>query len=127
MDQTHTMTGALRYRHAPTGVWTTVATEYGSGTPLGHGGGDHVHDPGDADQEHGGVADLGARVPDHWTGHVSIGVDLARMAAGQGRLSLVLHVRNVTNRIYIMATEGPFSPTQYAIPRLASLSATVRF
>ena len=127
MDQTHTLTGALRYRHARTGLWMSLATEYGSGTPIGHGSGDHQHAPGEEDHDAGGNAELGARVPDHWTGNVSAGIDLLRTADRQGRLSIALHVRNITNRIYVVATEGPFSPTQYAIPRLASLSATVRF
>ena len=44
MDQTHTLTSGLTYHNSRTRLWGTLALEYGSGTPGGHGGGDHVHE-----------------------------------------------------------------------------------
>jgi hypothetical protein len=128
MDQTHTLTGAVTWRHRRTGFWASVGTEYGSGTPIGHGGGDHEHGEGEADHSHGDAAmPAGPRVPGHWLTSFSSGVDLVRGAPGRPRLTVTLHVRNVTDRIHVIATEGPFSPAQYSIPRLATLSATVGF
>ena len=34
MDQTHTLTAGVTYRHTKTGLWIGTALEYGSGTPL---------------------------------------------------------------------------------------------
>ena len=45
MDQTHTLTAGMTYRHAPSRVWLAGTIEYGSGTPMGHGGG-HSHAAG---------------------------------------------------------------------------------
>ena len=52
MDQTHTLTSGLRYHNSRTRFWGALALEYGSGTPGGHGGGDHAHDEG-ATHAHG--------------------------------------------------------------------------
>src|SRR3989442_8936557 len=46
MDQTHTSTGGLTYRHARTGLWLGTALEYGSGTPIEHGGAEDQHAEG---------------------------------------------------------------------------------
>lgn len=48
MDQTHTLTGGATYRHGASGAWVSAAIEYGSGTPIGHGGA-HEHAEGEAD------------------------------------------------------------------------------
>jgi len=129
MDQTHTLTTGLSYRHAESGVWVGTAMEYGSGTPMGHGGSDHEHGAGEADHEHaGGEAEAGdARVPAHFTADVSIGVDVLRDAARRARLSLRFDIRNLTDNLYLIAQEGEFTPGQYSIPRLISATAKVRF
>ena len=127
MDQTHTLTAGATYRHAGTGLWIGTAMEYGSGTPMGHGGGDHEHAAGEAEHAHAASAGGAARVPDHFTTNFSIGVDLFRFGRQRSRLSLQFDVENVTDNIYLIAQEGEFSPAQYAIPRLVSLTAKVRF
>jgi hypothetical protein len=128
MDQTHTATAALTYRHLRSRLRAGVAAEYGSGTPVGHGGGDHTHAPGEDDHEHpSGPTSATLRVPGHLTADLSVGMDVVRGAGGRPRLAVTLHVQNVANRIYVVATEGPFSPTQYSIPRLITLAATVGF
>jgi len=127
MDQTHTLTAGTTYRHARSGLWTGLLIEYGSGTPTGHGGGDHGHGEGEADHEHGPSAEGASRVPDHLTVGFSTGVDLLRDHRRRGRVSLQLDVENITNGIYLIAQEGEFSPPQYSIPRLVSLSLKYRF
>jgi hypothetical protein len=126
MDQTHTLTGGATYRHASTGLWLGSTIEYGSGTPMGHGGSDHEHAEGTADHEHASSTAGALRVPGHFTSNLSFGVDLWRDAR-QSRLSLQVAIENVTNNSYLVAQEGVFSPSQFAIPRLLSVTAKVRF
>ena len=52
MDQTHTLTAGLTYRHAASGLWAATAMEYGSGTPRDHGGEGHDHAEGEEDHDH---------------------------------------------------------------------------
>ncbi len=125
MDQTHTVTAGATYRHAGTGLWLGTMMEYGSGTPMGHGGADHEHGEGDAAHDHASSAAAPSRVPGHVTANLSIGLDLLRGAGRRGRVSLQLDAENITNQAYLIAQEGEFSPAQYSIPRL--VSATVRF
>jgi outer membrane receptor protein involved in Fe transport len=125
MDQTHTLTGAMIWRHARTGLWLGAAIEYGSGTPIGHGAA-HDHGAGE-DHDHGASGDALDRVAGHVTGNLSLGIDLLRDAASQSRLMLRLDVENVTNRDYVIARESQFSPAQYSIPRLISATLRVRF
>ena len=110
MDQTHTLTGGLTYRHQPTGLWAGTAVEYGSGTPT----------------EREDTMD--ARVPGHFTANLSFGVDFC---SGPGkarpRLSLQLDIENITNNLYLVAQESEFAAGQYSIPRLVSATAKVRF
>lgn len=127
MDQTHTMTGGLTYDHAGTGFWMGTAVEYGSGTPIGHGGAEHGHGEGDITHEHSATAASASRVPGHVTANVSFGMNVWRGANRRGKLSLQLDIENVANRVYLIAQEGEFSPTQFSIPRLASITAKVRF
>jgi outer membrane receptor protein involved in Fe transport len=47
MDQTHTLTAGLTYRHSRSGLWIGTAVEYGSGTPTEHGDSEDVHAEGD--------------------------------------------------------------------------------
>jgi hypothetical protein len=109
MDQTHTLTGSVTYRHQRTGAWVGTAVEYGSGTPT----------------EREEVAD--ARVPGHFTGNIVFGVDLLRRTAHRPRLSLQVDIENVTNNLYLVAQESEFAAGQYSTPRLISATAKLRF
>ncbi|MBI2189629.1 MAG: TonB-dependent receptor [Acidobacteria bacterium] len=126
MDQTHTLTGGLTYRHAATGLWAGTTIAYGSGTPIGHGG-DHGHDAADAD--HGPAHPDGrvARVPGYTAADVTFGVDLLRDGHRRPRLILRLDVQNLTNDVYVIARESEFSPAQYWVPRLISATARIQF
>ena len=127
MDQTHSMTTGLTYRHAPTGIWAGTTMEYGSGTPMGHGGGSHVHAEGAGDHEHAHSTATAPRVPEHFAANLSFGIDLFRGRRQGSRLSLQLDIENITDNVYLIAQEGEFSPAQFAIPRLISATARVRF
>jgi outer membrane receptor protein involved in Fe transport len=124
MDQTHTLTSGVTYRHRRSGLWTSLALEYGSGTPAGHGA-DHEHEPGEADHEHA-AEQAGARVPQHFTQNLSLGWDVLRKD-DQPRVTLQFNVENLTNNVYIVARESVFTPGQYSIPRLYSTSMKIRF
>jgi outer membrane receptor protein involved in Fe transport len=126
MDQTHTLTGGLTYRHAGSGLWLGSAIEYGSGTPMGHGTAAHDHPAGGAPQAHTSSAGAAPRVPGHFTANVSFGVTLMR-ATGRPKLALQLDVENLANNIYLIAQEGEFSPAQFSIPRLVSVTAKFTF
>ena len=127
MDQTHTLTGGLTYRHSSTGLWTAGAIEFGSGTPMGHGGPGHEHAPGTADHEDVQSSGGPPRVPAHFTAGASLGIDLMRDARRRARLALQVDLENVTDNVYLIAQEGEFSPAQYSIPRLLSITAKWRF
>ena len=117
----------MTYRHAATGLWLGGAVEYGSGTPMGHGGAGHEHAPGTADHEDVPVVRRAARVPGHFTADASVGINLMRDARRRARLALQLDVENITNNVYVIAQEGEFSPAQFSIPRLLSVTARLRF
>ncbi|OFW03456.1 MAG: hypothetical protein A3I61_16820 [Acidobacteria bacterium RIFCSPLOWO2_02_FULL_68_18] len=127
MDQTHTLTGGATYRHARTGLWIGASVEYGSGTPVGHGDDEHGQAEGEADHAHASSERRAVRVPAHFTGDMSLGLDLLRAGDRRGRLTMRLDVQNVANRAYVIAHAGEFSPPQYSVPRLISAAATVRF
>ena len=127
MDQTHTLTGGATYRHAATGVWLGSAIEYGSGTPMGHGDSAHEHAAGEADHAHAQSTGSAPRVPGHFTAGVSVGVNLLRAANRRAKLTLQLDVENIANNVYLIAQEGEFSPAQFSIPRLLSVTAKFRF
>jgi outer membrane receptor protein involved in Fe transport len=126
MDQTHTLTSGATYRHKATGLWTSFAVEYGSGTPAGHGGADHEHEAGEADHEDPGSAGSAPRVPAHFTQNLSFGWDISRKDE-EPRVSLQFNVENLTNNVYVVARESVFTPGQYSIPRLYSGSMKIRF
>jgi outer membrane receptor protein involved in Fe transport len=109
MDQTHTLTGGLTYRHQRTGLWAGTAVEYGSGTPT----------------EREETTD--ARVPGHFTANISFGIDLLRSGTRKPRLSLQMDVENVSNNLYLVAQESEFAAGQYSIPRLVAVTAKARF
>jgi hypothetical protein len=127
MDQTHTLTSGLTYRHARSGAWAGTILEYGSGTPMGHGGGDHEHAAEEAAHEHAASTNGPARVPGHFTANVSFGADLLRGGNARGKLAIQFDIENITDNIYLIAQEGEFSPAQYYIPRLFSATARFRF
>jgi outer membrane receptor for ferrienterochelin and colicins len=124
MDQTHTLTAGVTYRHAPSRVWLGGTIEYGSGTPMGHGGSGHDH--GEPQAAVAAATDV-ARVPGHFTAGGSIGLTLLPNRIRGGTLTLQLDVENIANNIYVIAQEGEFSPAQFSLPRVVSLSAKFRF
>ena len=127
MDQTHTLSAGATYRHAGSGLFLGTTMEYGSGTPMGHGGGDHQHTEGEADHDHAAAARAAARVPSHFTANLSIGLDFLRDGQRRSRLSMQVDAENIANNAYLIAQEGEFSPAQYAIPRLIGATIRVRF
>jgi outer membrane receptor for ferrienterochelin and colicins len=127
MDQTHTLTTGATYRHGGTGLWVGTAMEYGSGTPMGHGGADHEHAEGEADHEDAHPTSSALRVPGHFTANLSFGINLLRGDRERSRLSFQVDIENVTDNVYRIAQEGEFSPAQFAIPRLISATARIRF
>jgi outer membrane receptor for ferrienterochelin and colicins len=126
MDQTHTLTAGLTYRHAASGVWGGTTMEYGSGTPMGHGDEGHEHAEGEEDHDHPDSAGSASRVPGHFTANLTAGVDLVR-GARYPRVTLRLDIENVTNNVYLIAQEGEFAAGQFFIPRLISATARIRF
>jgi outer membrane receptor protein involved in Fe transport len=127
MDQTHTLTAGLSYRHTGSGLFASTALEYGSGTPTeggevvesgAEGSPDHTHAVSAADAE---------RVPGHFTANIAAGIDLLRGQNRRPRLSLQIDVENIANNLYLVAQESEFTPGQYSIPRLVSFTARVRF
>ena len=127
MDQTHTLTAGATWRHAASGVLAGLTMEYGSGTPIGHGGA-HEHAAGEEDHADATAeAEEGGRVPGHFMAGVSFGIDLFRDTNRRSRLALRLDLENITNKIYVIAQDSAFSPAQYSIPRLVSLTARVQF
>jgi hypothetical protein len=128
MDQTHTLTAGGSYRHARSGVWAGVTVDYGSGTPIGHGGAAHEHAAGDSDHADAmAPGEDAARVPGHVTADASLGVDLLHNVARRPRLTLRVDVANIANHSYVIARDSEFSPAQYSTARVFSLSARIRF
>jgi len=127
MDQTHTLTAGLSYRHAGSGLFASTALEYGSGTPTE--GGDVVESgaEGSPDHTHAVSAADAERVPGHFTANIAAGIDLLRAQNRRPRLSLQIDVENIANNLYLVAQESEFTPGQYSIPRLVSVTARVKF
>jgi hypothetical protein len=126
MDQTHTLTGGATYRHGASGAWMSAGIEYGSGTPIGHGGA-HEHADGEADHVDATARTGDTRIHGHLTGNVTLGFDLLRHSGNRSRLTLRVDVENVANDPYVIARASEFSPAQYSNPRLISVTARVRF
>lgn len=127
MDQTHTLTAGANYRHPGTGLWVGTTMEYGSGTPIGHGGSNHEHAEEDPGHEDLASAENARRVPGHFAASLSLGIDLLRDPRQRSRLSLQLDVENLTNNVYRVAQEDEFSHAQFSIPRLISATVKIRF
>ena len=152
MDQTHTLSAGFTWRH-PSGFWTNMIFEYGSGTPahghsgghgMDHGGGmmDHTagmdHDAGMMDHEAGmmdhdaghagqtAVAGVTERVPSHFTQNLTLGMDLFRDGE-QPRVTLQFNIENLSNNFYQKTAPSIFSPGEFSIPRLYSGSIKFRF
>jgi outer membrane receptor protein involved in Fe transport len=121
MDQTHTLTGGITYRHARRGPWASIALEYGSGTPT-----EVEEDQGGAQPEQA-MPDSSLRVPGHFTANVSTGADVWHDRDGKRRIGLRLTIENLTNNLYKVAQESVFAAGQYSIPRLISAGVTVGF
>jgi outer membrane receptor protein involved in Fe transport len=126
MDQTHTLTSGLSYHDKRTRLWGAVALEYGSGTPGGHGSGDHEHDEGEAHEHATGPGLCGTRCPSHFTQNASLGWN-AMSNGNRPRLSLQFNIENVSNKIYLLSKESTMVQGQYSIPRLFSSSLKIEF
>jgi hypothetical protein len=126
MDQTHTAAAGLTYDHARSGIWGTVALEYGSGTPGSHGAGDHEHADGEAHEHATGPGLCGTRCESRLIPNLSIGWNAVSQGA-QPRLSLQINVENLTNRVYLLSKESTMVQGQYSHPRLLSASVRIRF
>jgi hypothetical protein len=66
-------------------------------------------------------------VPGHFTANMSFGIDVLRGPNRRPRLSFQIDLENVSNNLYLVAQESEFTPGQYAIPRLVSATAKLRF
>ena len=67
------------------------------------------------------------RVPGHSTANISLGIDVLRGATRRPKLSFQIDVENVGNNLYLIAQESEFTPGQFSIPRLVSVTAKLRF
>jgi outer membrane receptor for ferrienterochelin and colicins len=126
MDQTHTLTSGLTYRHDRTRLWSAVAFEYGSGTPGDHDDGDHEHADGEAHEHATGPGLCGTRCPSHFTQNVSIGWN-ASAGGSRPQVSLQFTVENLSNNVYLISKESTMVQGQYSIPRLLSGSLKIGF
>jgi outer membrane receptor protein involved in Fe transport len=126
MDQMHTLTSGLTYRHSPSRLWGALSFEYGSGTPGGHGPGDHAHDDGAAHEHATGPGLCAARCPTQFTQNISVGWTASANAA-RPRMSVQFDVANVSNRVYLLSKESTMVQGQYSKPRLMSASLRMRF
>jgi outer membrane receptor protein involved in Fe transport len=115
MDQTQTLNARFVYRHRRSGLWASMAFEYGSGTPI------------EAEDE-GGTAPvpLPARIPDHFTQNLTIGMD-GLHRGDRPKLGLQFNIENLTNNVYRVSQESVFSPGEYFHPRFFSGSIKVHF
>jgi len=124
MDQTHTFTSGVSYRHRLSGLWTAMTFEYGSGTPVGHGGAGHEHEAGEAAHAEGPAGAVGERVPSHFVQNFTIGWD-TRLEAR--RFGIQFNIENVSNKLFVVAQESAFTPGQYSMPRQFSGSIRIGF
>jgi len=127
MDQLHTVTSGLSYHHPRTRLWTAVSVEYGSGTPGGHGAGDHEPGDGEAHEHASGPGLCGTRCPSRVTPNLSFGWNAQPSRGDQPRLAVQVNVENVTNKVYLLSKESSMVQGQYSIPRLVSASMRLRF
>jgi hypothetical protein len=127
MDQTHTATGGLSYYHAQTRLWAGVSAEYGSGTPGGHGSGDHEHEDGEAHEHAAGPGMCGTRCPSRVMPNLSFGWNTVSSSGGTAPVAVQLNIENISNNVYLLSKESSMVQGQYSIPRLISASIRFRF
>jgi outer membrane receptor protein involved in Fe transport len=127
MDQTHTATAGLSYHHARSRLWGAVSAEYGSGTPGGHGAGDHEHEGGETHEHASGPGMCGTRCPSRVMPNLSVGWSAPSSSGNQPRLSVQFNVENMSNKVYLLSKESSMVQGQYSIPRLVSGSVKIRF
>jgi outer membrane receptor protein involved in Fe transport len=126
MDQTHTLTSGVTYRNQRTRLWGAVGFEYGSGTPGGHGDGEHEHADGETHEHATGPGLCATRCPSHFTQDLTIGWQ-AGADGGRPRLSLQFSVENLSNNVYLLSKESTMVQGQYSIPRLFSGAVKLGF
>ena len=126
MDQTHTLTSGVTYRHSRSRLWGGVTLEYGSGTPGGHGDGDHEHADGESHDHASGAGLCAARCEARFTQNVSLGWNPAS-PAGPPRLAFQFNVENLSNTMYLLSKESTMVQGQYSSPRLVSGSVRLQF
>ena len=103
-----------------------MTMEYGSGTPGGHGAGDHAHEDGDTHEHASGPGLCVARCPSRLTPGASVGWNV-KSIGDQPRISVRLNVENVSNNVYLLSKESSMVQGQYSSPRLISASVRYRF
>ena len=92
---------------------------------MEHGETEDVHAEGEPSHTDAAAA-AAARIPGHFTANLSFGIDVLRTANRRPRLSFQIDLENVGNNLYLVAQESEFTPGQYSIPRLLSVTAKVR-
>jgi outer membrane receptor protein involved in Fe transport len=124
MDQIHTSTGGLTWRHHKSGVWTSLLGCFSTGTPLLPGGAGHDH-ASETTTVSAAMESVSGRLPSHLTADWSLGVDLLR----ETKRTLTLHfaVENLSNSPYRIAQESSFTPAQYSIGRVFSAGLRWRY
>jgi outer membrane receptor protein involved in Fe transport len=126
MDQTHTLTSGVTYRHSRSRLWGGITLEYGSGTPGGHGGGDHDHPDGESHEHSSGAGLCAARCASRFTENLSLGWAPAP-SASRLRLAFQFNVENLSNKVYLLSRESTMVQGQYSNPRLVSASLRLQF
>ena len=126
MDQLHTVTSGLTYQDSRTRLWGSVAFEYGSGTPGGHGSGDHEHESGETHEHASSPGLCGTRCPSHFTQNITFGWN-APSNGNRPEMSLQFTVENVSNEVYLLSKESTMVQGQYSIPRLISGALKIGF
>ena len=126
MDQTHTLTSGLRYHNSRTRLWGALAFEYGSGTPGGHGGGDHAHDDGEAHEHATGPGLCGTRAR-RTSRKTFRSVGMRPRTAAEPRLSFQFNVENLSNKVHLLSKESTMVQGQYSSPRVFSGSMKIGF
>lgn len=120
MDQTHTLNAGFTYKHRKSGMWASMAFEYGNGTPTEAEPQEGSSMPGMA------MAMAQDRVPGHFTQNLTLGMDVLRNGE-HPRLGLQFNIENLTNNVYKVAQESVFSPGEYFNPRFYSGSVKIYF
>lgn len=127
MDQAHTLTAGATYRQRRSGFWTGLSVEYGSGTPVGHGGAHHDDGADEAAHADRTAGEIGSRVPGHFTADATVAFDLLRDGNRRPRLTVRFDLTNVAGNMFVIARESEFSPGQHSAPRQLSFTAQLRF